>query len=330
MTAARVFAVGLLGAGLRAPVARADAPADATALFDQGIRDLQAGNTEVACKELAASLSRYSDSGTKGALAECYTKLGRIASAWNLWRDLADTAPNEELRHDAAANAAQLDGRLPRFVVRLSGASVAGLVVAVNGTPVADPTLSVALPIDPGPFEVHASAPGRVEWVHTFTATERGVTVVEVPALAAPEKVAPTGTTATTGTTGTTPLPPPAIDDGMATRRSRHLMGVIGVAAGVAGIVVGGVFGAAASSSWNSAKTACGGDIDHCPAGDLAKSQSDVNSAKSDALGSTLGFVIGGAVAAAGAVVYLTAPSGVKVSPEVSARSAGLVLSFGW
>ena len=81
--------------------ARAEVPPEATALFDQGMKDMRAGNLEVACKELAASLAKYTDSGTKGALATCYGKLGKLASAWSLWKDLADTASPAD-RPDAA------------------------------------------------------------------------------------------------------------------------------------------------------------------------------------------------------------------------------------
>src|SRR5205823_12288581 len=94
----------------------------------------KAGNTEAACKELAASLAKHEDSGTKGALAVCDTKLGKIATAWQYWKDLADTAPNEGLKADAAKNAAALEPRLPKYTVKAP--PIAGLVVTVNGSPV--------------------------------------------------------------------------------------------------------------------------------------------------------------------------------------------------
>jgi hypothetical protein len=162
--------------------AHADPRVEATALFEQGVADLHAGRTEQACKELAASLAREDDSGTKGALATCDTQLGRVASAWQLWKDLADTAPTADLRADAKANAKQLEPRLPRYVVQLQGAAPAGLAVTLNGAP-ADPTLGVALPIDPGAVIAAATAPGRQPWTATYQAVEGQQLTISVPVL---------------------------------------------------------------------------------------------------------------------------------------------------
>lgn len=99
--------------------AHADRKADAVTLHDQGIADLNAGYIAKACKELAASNQLYPDSGTKGALAECLTADGKLASAWQLWRDLSDTAPSADLKADAEARALALELRLSRYVVHL-------------------------------------------------------------------------------------------------------------------------------------------------------------------------------------------------------------------
>src|SRR5215471_8648002 len=96
--------------GLR--TAAADSHAEAVVLFDQGIKDMKAGQLDKACPELQASLALVKDSGTKGALARCHGLAGRIASAWLLWRELSDTAPSAELRGDAAAQAGKLERRL--------------------------------------------------------------------------------------------------------------------------------------------------------------------------------------------------------------------------
>jgi hypothetical protein len=165
-----------------AGVARADPRLEATALFEQGIQDLNAGRTEQACKEFAASLARWEDMSTKGMLAKCDTKLGRIASAWLLWKDLVDTEKDEDFRIDAKKNAAELEPRLPRFVVQLTGPAPAGLVITVNGSP-ADPTLGVALPIDPGAVVAVASAPDRQPWSATFQAVEAQQLTIAVPKL---------------------------------------------------------------------------------------------------------------------------------------------------
>jgi hypothetical protein len=164
-----------------APRAHADSHTEAVALFDQGMKDMKAGDYAKACKELAASLEKVQDSGTKGSLAICYGHLGKTASAWLLWRALADTSTAKDLRDDAAKRAAALEAKVPKFIVKLK-ATIPGLVVEINGDKV-DPTLGVAVPIDPGQLLVEAIAPGYTKWSAELQATEGQTTTIEVPAL---------------------------------------------------------------------------------------------------------------------------------------------------
>ena len=305
--------------------ARADVPPEATALFDQGMKDMRAGNLEVACKELSASLAKYTDSGTKGALATCYTKLGKVASAWSLWKDLADTASPAD-RADAARRAKALEPKLPRFVVK--AVATPGLVVAINGNAVADPTLAVPLPIDPGPLAVTAHAPGHQDWSQTFQATEGHTTTIEVPALA--ERTGPIVTTPPTPPVVVGPVPAVVEHDQPSDGRGRrHLIAVAVSVVGVAVVVGGALFGLSASSNFDHAKTDCGGDVDHCATAGLAAATTDVSNARSDATWSTVGFTVGAALVATGAILWVTAP-GVHLTPSVEPHSAGLALSGRW
>jgi hypothetical protein len=337
----RTLAVIVLA--LAPTAAHADAPADATALFEQGIKDMQGGNLEAGCKELAASLAKYSDSGTKGALATCYTRQGRITSAWNLWKDLADTAPQADDRTDAAKNAAQLEPRLPRFVVKLAGAAPAGLVVTVNGA-TADPTLSVPLPVDPGPVLAAAHAPDHKDWSQTYNATEGKVVSIDVPDLVelpkAPPPVTPPPTAPAVAPVTGTVLPSGPIvvrEDNAAARHSRHVIGTSFALIGLAAAGVGAYFGSQASSKWTATKTDCGngGDVSNCA--NLTQAQTDVSSAKTDALISTIAVSAGGALFVTGAIIFLSAPSDVerstaalRVTPTISPSAAGLVLTGRW
>jgi hypothetical protein len=329
--------IGLVATTVSAPlIGDAAPPPDATALFDQGIKDMQAGNTDAACRELAASLARYSDSGTKGALAECYTKLGKIASAWNLWRDLADTEPDPSLRQDAVNNAKQLEARLPHFIVKLDAPIASGIQLVVRDTAVADATLAVPLPIDPGTFTVRASAPDYNDWTGSFQVTEGQTIVVEVsplvakpkPVVAQPREIAQT--------------PPASFDDERdaqiaTTRRSRHVLGISIAGGGLVAVGVGGVFGGIASSQWTTAKKDCGETIEMCPANSVSKAQSEVNSARASALTSTIAMGVGGAALIAGAIAYLMAPNGehasataLQITPVVESTSVGMMLLRNW
>jgi hypothetical protein len=316
-------------------VAHADAPADATALFDQGLKDMEAGNIERACKAFAASLAKYPDSGTKGALAECYTTLGKVASAWTLWKELADTAPAEDLRADAAVNATKLEPRLPRYLIELAAATP-GLVVTINGNRVADPTLAIALPVDPGPLAVSARAPGFKDWSATdLRAYEGRTTKIEIPQLApAPRPVEPL----VTGTVGSqVPTTVVVREDHAATRRSRH---VIGGSMGVLGVVslgVGGYFGLQTFKKWDQVKELCGGGDRLGSCQQFVQAESLSEQARSTALVSTILMSAGGAAVIVGGIIWLSAPkderrtaTGLRVTPSVSPDGVGVTFSGGW
>src|SRR4051812_42511974 len=120
MKRAALALAALVALAFGASPAMADSRAEAVVLFDQGIKDMKAGRLEKACTELQSSLDLVKDSGTKGALARCHGLSGRVASAWLLWRELADTAPSAALRSDAAAQAAKLEPRLPKYTIKLA------------------------------------------------------------------------------------------------------------------------------------------------------------------------------------------------------------------
>jgi hypothetical protein len=303
--------------------AMADSRAEAVVLFDQGLKDMKAGRLEKACPELQASLDLVKDSGTKGALARCHSAAGRVATAWLLWRELSDTAPNASLRTDAAAQAARLEPRLPKYTIKRASRGVA---VQINGRDVAG-SVAIAVPIDPG--KVSVSAVGREgervvteRWTHDYTAVEGQILAIEVPALAPlpPVHVAPV----------VDPAKHPASSELADRRHRRHVVAaVIGaVALGAAG---GGTwFGLEARSSNDDAKKLCGGNVKQCPLDQVAASQRKVNDARNAATLSTVAFGVAGAAAVTAVIVWATAPSlerkGVALAPTAGPGSVGLVL----
>ncbi|MEO8701714.1 MAG: hypothetical protein ABI867_16830 [Kofleriaceae bacterium] len=294
----------------------ADSKSEAILLFDQGIKEMKAGNFAKACKSFEDSNARIPDSGTKGSLAKCYEKLGKLASSWVLWRELADTAPTNDLRRDAAAQAAKLEPKVPKYVVKVTGPTPR-LTLVVNGRPAG--VTEMPVPIDAGPVVAIASAQGYVDWKGETTATEGGTVVIEIPALVA----------AKVDIVGPEPKKPIVVD--ASKRKKRQLVGTIITGAGVAAIVVGGVFGAKARSKFADAKKTCGGSIDDCFADRVAEAQGQVDDARSAANLSSIMFGGGGALVVTGAIIILTAPAaekrGVALAPIAAPRTAGLSLS---
>ncbi|HEY5934989.1 MAG TPA: hypothetical protein VIU61_10150 [Kofleriaceae bacterium] len=298
-------------------IAQADDQATAMALFDEGLKEMKAKNFDKACKAFAASLALVADSGTKGSLARCYTEQGKVASAWGLWRDLADTAPTPKLREDAALRAKKLEPRIPKYSLKVI-APTPGLAVTVNGSPV-NATVEAAVPIDPGPLSVTARATGYVVWTRDETAKEGAVVAIEIPAL---ERL---------GATTKLVVPPMPMDERARKRKTRHRIGiVIGAGAGGAAVIVGSVFGFRARSQYADAKDTCGGSIEDCDPARVMEAQGQVDDARSSGTLSTVMFAVGGAAVITGVVIYMTAPKlesrGVTIAPAVDHQSAGVTL----
>lgn len=297
-----------LAGAFDARIASADRQATAAALFEKGIKDLQAGNLELACKELADSVAAWPDSGAKGALAECNTELGRTGSAWELWRDLATSAPSADLRDDAARNAARLEPRLARARVRIRGTIPADLEVTLDGKRVSTQAATPIL-VDPGPLLVVATVPDTRPWIRTFRGVEGATTEIVI---------------AMTEVTGVDPVQ---------TRQRRRLIGLSLSGAGVAALGVGAVLGLRARSRWSKVQEDCGGDTDHCQTEGLTSARDELGSARTAARWSSVSFGVGAAFVVTGLVVFFTAPAAertetaVRLSPMAGPQTIGLTLS---
>ncbi len=292
-----------------------DAKQKAVALFDEGIKEMKAGNYDKACASLKQSLDLVVDSGTKGSLARCYEKQGKVASAWKLWKDLAETAPTR-LRADAATQATKLEPRLPTYIYHL-GPGAPRVNATIDGVPVEAP-LEVPVPIDPGKYVFEASAEGFTSWKHEFTAVEGKQEEITIPALARVQ-------------TQQVVTPPPVVEEHPKSSRKKIGFALMGV--GGAFVIGGSVLGVIAKGRYDDAKDICGGDIDRCDPARTAEAQDKVDSARTAGNLSTIGFVVGGAAVVAGVVLYVTAPKAstrVSIAPAVNGDSAGVVVSGGF
>lgn len=315
MIRAALIAVVLAGS----TVAYADAKSEAILLFDQGLKEMKAGQFDKACNSFERSIATYSDSGTKGSLAKCYEKLGRLASSWKLWRELADLAPSGDLRRDAAAQAAKLEPKIGRYVIKLTRPPT-DLAVTINGSPTK--LTDVPVPIDAGGVIVRAYAAGRKDWSTELAATDGNVLTIEIPELAKAEVVVHKDPEPIK----IKPPPPPAPSH----TRAYVGLGLVGVGAGA--IVGGVVFGLKANRAFGDAQDLCGGSVDNCIADRVGDAQEKVDDARSAGTLSTVMFVAGGAAIAGGLVLYLTAPKATEkqqmtVRPLATPSTAGLVIS---
>ena len=299
-----------------------DDKAQAVALFDEGLKEMKAGNFEKACASFKQSNELQADSGTRGSLARCYEKLDKVASAWKLWTDLATTAP-KNLRADAAANAAKLEARLPKYKLIIKLAPGAPKVaITIDGVSV-DATPDVAVPLDPGTYSLEANAAGYTGWKHKFLVVEGRTEDITIPVLTPTAVAVP-------------PLPPNNEPEPMreTPRSKRRPIGFAMLGVGGALVVTGTIFGVVARGRYGDAKDLCGGDIDVCEPSQLQAAQDKVDTARSAGNISTVMYVAGGAALVTGIVLIVTAPKrqshAVTVVPTLGADSAGVVVSGGF
>ena len=288
-----------------AALADDDNKAKAVALFEEGLKEMKAGNFARACDAFRESDRLHPDSGTRGSLARCYEKQGRVASAWKLWTDLSTTAP-ERLRPDAAANAKKLEPRLPKYVIR----SKLKISATIDGEAV-DPTPDVPRPIDPGKYTFEANADGYQGWKQVFEAVEGKTQEIVVPF------VRPT------------PIVTPEKPVEKPKSSSKRTYGVVLMGVGGAFVVGGTVLGVIARGRFDDAKDICGGDIDRCDPLRVEDAQSKVDSARSAGTLATASFIVGGVSIAAGVYLFLTAPkheSDVAIAPAIGNDSAGVLV----
>lgn len=308
--------------------AQAQAQAQGRALFNDGVALFNKGDFEAACSKLEASLKAFPGIGTRGKLAECYEKLGRHASAWQAYREVAQLAmrSGDPTREQVAAERAKsLEPKLSYVTVVVPpGRDITGLVVKRGGHEVERSKIGAAEPVDAGSLTMEVSAPGRKTFTGTITAMQGQSVKFEVPILV-PIESPPPAPVVTHAPPPSHEEPPPVMTDPPSWQRP---LGIAVAGAGVVGLGVGAVFGLSARSAYDGAFD--GGGCDRATKTCDARGQSDVDDARSKATLSTILFGAGAALLVTGAVVYFTAPSSkpraVYVGPTTYAGGAGVTL----
>lgn len=208
-----VFLVSLAFVAGLAREAHAGDAAAAQALFDQAKKLMGEKRYSEACAKFEESQKQDPGLGTQTNLAICYESLGRTASAWSLYLDVASQAKatNQTEREKKARDAAKaLEPKLSKLTVQvLSPAKL--IEVRRNGELVSQAMWGTAIPVDPGLIKLTATAPERRSWEKSITVDKPGETVITVPELEKgkpaagyyPVDTPPNGNTTTTNTTTT-------------------------------------------------------------------------------------------------------------------------------
>jgi len=297
--------------------------AAALALFEDGKRLTNEGDYEHGCPKLLASYSLVQKLGTLLNLADCYERSGRTASAWVRFTEaatIAERAGQQERVEFARTHAAALAPRLSRVIITVVAPAPEGLVVRRDGTVVATAAFGTAVPVDPGPHTIDASAPHCQTWTTSVVvALDTREQQVAIPVLVAEPETAvivPLPVVASSVEATHEPLVTPS-------RSPQHTWALVAGGIGLGGLAASLVVGALASRRYGESNTAGGCVNDRC----TSRGLEDRSSASSLAAGAT-GLAVGGAVlVGAGAVLYLTAPS---ARTTVSVGPATVTVGRAW
>lgn len=329
---------------LAAPPAFAQAApqqsAAAQAVFDEAMKLMGQGRAAEACPKFEAAQRLDSGMATQFRLAECYEKVGQIASAWVNFVEVADAAKaakNKDREAFARKRAAALEPRLSRLSILVPPALsvLHGLEIRRDGSLVDKALWGTAIPVDPGEHVVVATAPGKKPWQERRAATEQAARLeVSIPPL---EDLAPLLPVLPPPAT---PAPPPDAPPPKGGRSAAPalVMGSLAAASAGVGVALLVVAGNKRSDVLNLDTTigkdggSCTGSMTDPRCEDLTRSARAVDTLQSVAIGA---FVGAGALAA-GALTYLLWPApeakqagsaALRAAPVASAGLGGLVLS---
>jgi hypothetical protein len=321
-----VIAFGLTVATFSARAnAQATDAAAAEQLFVAARAAMEKGDFKTACDRFAESQRLDPAAGTLINLADCLDRQGKIASAWQRWKEALDMLrPDDERRAAVSQRAQSIEARVPKLELRLSATAPAGTVAERDGVALGSASFGISLPIDPGPHRIVAMAPGRAPREYALAVKEGDSSTLDI------EPGAPVAneTPATVPPASASPAAaPPVHDEGPPATRT---WGFVGLGIGTAGFLVGGVAGVLAISKKNEMEDACrrvGQELLCTSAGvDAAESGNTL------ATVANVGVAVGLVGVAAGAYLLLSSGSESKttafVRPTFAGATAGVTHSF--
>lgn len=281
---------------------QAESVAAARALGLQGIKLADAGDCKGAIEKLSRAEALYHAPSILGRLGECQVNVGQVvAGTENLNRvvreELSATAPkafkDAQTRARGVLNTAL--PKIARLTVKVEPAD-AKPQVTVGGTQIPSALIGVERPTDPGTHEVLVTAPGYLEQRSSITLTEGGAQELSISLQKDPSATEAAPPPPPTPVIAAVPPPVPASDTG--TKKS-NTPAYVALGIGGAGLVVGGITGFLALGKKSDLK----GCVDNaCPS-----SQKDtLDSARSMATVSTVGFAVGFVGVGVGVVLLLT------------------------
>jgi hypothetical protein len=273
----------------------------AAALYREGRAEMEAGSYAEACPKIAESQRLEPLLPKLAYLAVCHERQGKTATAYREYLEVAASAraaglPEREAkaRHLAERIApALLHARFHRAAPRTAGQ------ITCNGSPLPEEAPDGTIALDPGDYECTVAAPGHLSWSTSFTLgeEERSVVVV-VPALKPLPIEDPVPATPRPRQAPKRPRRPPATATTTANPVPFYIGAGVAFATGIAGVIVGGVYGARTFDQKDESDALC---ADGCNQAGVDA----MNDARTSSYVSTVGFIVG--LAGLGTGAFLTA-----------------------
>jgi len=323
---------------LSAPAVAQNPTADAA--FKRGRALMKAGKYREACEALEESQRIEPQLSTLFELGGCHEKIGKIASAWKDFREIATRDPDARRRKKAGELAGRLAPRVPKLLVEISH-DLPNLAVTLSGRDITE-QIGVDIPVDPGTYALTATASGFKDSAREIKIAADGKLTklalslepvgdrtVEPPAGKPPPDRPPERAEPHADKQADPQPPDVPVDQPKPERPAsrRKTYAVLSAATGVASIGAMAYFGFTARSQWDNAQTVCGNP---CMGGDMMKLDKARAFASDASKNGTLAdvFAATGALFLVGsAYLWLTAPDAVTVTPSATATSAGVSLS---
>ncbi len=278
----------------------------------QGYALKQVGNCRDAVPHFARSVQLQSTARALLNLSDCEQKLGEVVAAQGhaaQGREMARQQNDAELVGVADEQLAGIEKRLPRLTIRLSAQTPTGTRVLRDGVAVDPASFGSPVPVNPGAHIVTVSARGRSDRRFDVTVDEggRGELTVEPGPKLGLEPPAKAADEATPTETDRVSSP--------STASLNKPLALVALGVGVAGLATGIVAGLVGGSKHDTLTSECPQNL--CP----PSAHGDLDAFHTLRTVSTVGYVVGALGAAAGAVLWLTAPSG---EPSATAPRAWL------
>lgn len=263
-----VLALSLSASALLTSMARAELSplerATAEALFQDGVQRMDEGDYAAACEKFAGTLELEPGLGTMLHLADCYDRLGRTASSWALFEEVASRAKlaDDKARETiATARANELKARLSLVQLELNAVVDdprvrARIEVTIGETLIPAAMWGSSIPLDPGQQRLSVAAEGYEPWFFSLVVapgpslrrvtvpplTRQLAVVTKQPALVRPIANA---------------LPQVRLAEDSKPSSTPRILGYISGALGLVGLGVSGYFGYRAYRSQHSSLDSC-------------------------------------------------------------------------